>query len=81
MKPQKTPRIPLAAAVRAYVFERDQYTCRVCGSKENLAIDHIIPLAQGGTNDISNFQTLCQTCNGRKGDRIISDMPRHFSSD
>jgi 5-methylcytosine-specific restriction enzyme A len=81
MLPQKTPRIPISPAVRSYVFDRDGHQCRICGATENLAIDHIIPLAQGGTNDISNFQTLCQSCNSRKGARITPENQRHFSSE
>lgn len=32
-----------------------------------LSIDHIIPKSLGGTNDISNLETLCTTCNTKKG--------------
>src|SRR3989442_5328086 len=35
-------------------------SCVVCESKRNLAIDHIVPLSQGGTNAISNLQVLCE---------------------
>lgn len=35
-----------------------------------LDMDHIVPLFLGGTNDISNFQTLCSSCNSRKGHKL-----------
>lgn len=41
--------------------------CRVCGSKENLTFDHIVPRAFGGSNEITNITILCDTCNNTKG--------------
>ncbi len=35
-------------------------SCAVCGSKRDLAIDHIVQLSHGGTNAISNLQVLCE---------------------
>ncbi|MFN3361388.1 MAG: HNH endonuclease [Pseudanabaenaceae cyanobacterium] len=64
-----TKRVPIPAAVREYVCQRDGYRCCSCGSTQNLTIDHIIPLAKGGTNDSSNLQTLCRSCNCRKNGR------------
>jgi 5-methylcytosine-specific restriction protein A len=29
-------------------------------------IDHIQPLVDGGTHDMSNLQTLCQSCHSKK---------------
>ena len=56
--------------VRDYIFNRDKYRCVGCGSSRNLTIDHIIPLAKGGSGDISNLQTLCWDCNQRKADNL-----------
>lgn len=55
-------RQPLPAATRDRVLRRDQWTCQACGGtrchNNNLEIDHIIGLAEGGTNNDANLQTL-----------------------
>ncbi len=74
-------RIVIPAVVREYILERDGFRCRSCGKappEVELQIDHIIPIAQGGSNDISNLQTLCKTCNRRKRDRLDPRFRRHF---
>ncbi|MFP5274858.1 HNH endonuclease [Coleofasciculus sp.] len=80
---KKTPRIPIPPEVRNYVFERDNYKCKSCGKTHldtQLQIDHIIPLARGGQNDISNLQTLCRSCNLKKKHHLDPRFRRHFSS-
>ena len=52
--------------IRFKVYEKDGYRCRKCGSKNNLEIDHIIPIARGGKSTFDNLQTLCHDCNQRK---------------
>ena len=52
---------------RNAIFKRDGYRCRRCGSYEQLSIDHIVPRSKGGTDDLRNLQTLCHSCNARKG--------------
>ena len=61
---------PISNQVRLQVFEKDQWACVRCGVDANLTIDHITPLAHGGTNDFDNLQTLCRACNGRKKDKL-----------
>lgn len=41
--------------------------CLCCGSRKKLTIDHVVPISQGGTDDIENLQLLCRSCNSRKG--------------
>ena len=51
------------------VFGTHECVCPCCGSTSDLTIDHIIPLARGGTHAIGNLQILCRKCNSRKGAR------------
>ncbi|MFB2974680.1 HNH endonuclease [Microseira sp. BLCC-F43] len=78
----KTPRIPIPPEVRKYVFNRDNYQCKSCGKTQQeteLTVDHIIALARGGSNDISNLQTLCSRCNQQKKHHFDPRFRRHFS--
>ena len=43
--------------------------CSTCGSTKDLTLDHIIPLARGGTNDQSNARVLCRKCTPTNGSR------------
>lgn len=54
-------------AVRWAVWLRDNFTCKRCGARWNLSVDHIIPESKGGTLEQSNLQTLCKVCNSKKG--------------
>lgn len=79
----KTPRIRIPPEVRKYVFQRDRYQCQSCGKTTlvtKLTIDHIIPLARGGQNDISNLHTLCFSCNQQKTDKTDPRFRRHFET-
>ncbi len=51
------------------ILERDFYRCRYCNSHIDLAIDHVIPVIQGGDNSESNLVACCRQCNSRKGGR------------
>lgn len=40
--------------------------CEVCGTTEDITIDHIIAITNGGTNDPSNLRYLCRKHNSSK---------------
>ena len=39
--------------------------CQYCGSKNNLCIDHYIPVSKGGDSMRSNLIRACINCNSR----------------
>jgi len=47
--------------------------CVYCGSKDNIEIDHVLPLSRGGRNSIGNMQPLCMTCNRSKGNKTMME--------
>lgn len=56
--------------LRFEVFKRDNFTCKYCGRIPPVAIlevDHIIPVCEGGKDDMSNYLTACFDCNRGKG--------------
>lgn len=62
----------ISKRTRTRIMERDGFKCRRCGagpSDARLVVDHIIPVAKGGTAHETNLQTLCQPCNAGKSDR------------
>ncbi len=61
----------IPSAVKREVWQRDQGKCVVCGSKDNLHFDHIIPISKGGSSLVaSNIQLMCARHNLDKRDRI-----------
>lgn len=59
----------ISTSKKREVIQRDK-KCLNCGSIENLTVDHIVPISKGGTNVLVNLQTLCESCNFRKGNQI-----------
>jgi hypothetical protein len=61
-------------SLRELTFRKYGRQCMRCSSVENLAIDHIYPVAfyPSRREDESNLQVLCQSCNSSKGTKIKS---------
>ena len=52
------------------LFEEQEYKCVYCGNKykyHELEIEHMIPKALGGQDNIRNCQLACKSCNQAKG--------------
>lgn len=56
------------AEIRA-LLQAQNYQCAYCKRRAKLTEDHIIPLLQGGRDDIANICMACQRCNCQKSDR------------
>ena len=49
--------------IKAYILIRDKYTCQCCKTKKGtLHVHHIIYRSKGGSDEIENLITLCETC-------------------
>ncbi len=64
----------LSKETRAYVRDRNGFTCQMCGvaagdvhpddgRKARLHIGHILEKSQGGTDEPENLRALCSLCN------------------
>lgn len=68
----KRKREPVGLSKRYEVMKQDGFQCVLCGNSgkdAQLEIDHITPVASGGTNLKNNLQTLCFKCNRGKRDK------------
>lgn len=69
-------RKPLPLDLRYSILQRDNHRCVVCGASPSkdtsvtLEVDHISPVAKGGSDSPDNLRTLCHACNQGKKDKI-----------
>lgn len=78
----------ISKEVRAYVLDRNGFTCQMCGAvagephpydssrKTRLHIGHIVDKTMGGTDDPSNLRALCSVCNEGAANLTL-DRPSH----
>lgn len=66
------------ARVKEILVARDRGKCAQCGTDitqelhGDQHIDHMIPIVQGGCNDLVNLQLLCASCNRKKAARSLN---------
>ena len=57
------------------LLEKAGWKCQICGKSLTLAeahVDHIIPFSKGGKTSPENLQILCEECNKKKSNKIIT---------
>ena len=67
----------LSGTLKYEVLKRAKFRCELCGisaEEKALEVDHIVPRRHGGTDEISNLQALCYSCNAMKRDRDDTDF-------
>jgi ATP adenylyltransferase len=67
----------ISGTVQYEVLTRAKFRCELCGTLDGdkaLQVDHIVPRNHGGSDDISNLQALCYSCNAMKRDRDDTDF-------
>jgi 5-methylcytosine-specific restriction endonuclease McrA len=59
------------------LFKRDRHTCCYCGGvfrDSELTREHIVPTSRQGEDKWSNVASACSSCNGLKGNRLLSEI-------
>lgn len=78
----------VTAGTKKLVAGKQRYTCKAnvsgyaCPLKgapfdeAGYEVDHIVPLSEGGSNDVSNLQALCLMCHRVKSNRASAGKPK-----
>jgi len=71
----------VSGTLKYEVLKRARFRCELCGvpaDEKALEVDHIVPRNKGGTDDVTNLQALCYSCNAMKRDRDDTDFRTRF---
>lgn len=67
----------ISGTLRYEVLKTAKFRCELCGISADvraLEVDHIVPRSKGGSDDLTNLQCLCYSCNAMKRDRDDTDF-------
>jgi 5-methylcytosine-specific restriction endonuclease McrA len=62
------------SALLVAIYERDNGRCRLCDKELKLKskeckLNHVVPVEQGGPDEIFNLQLSCESCDKQRGKR------------
>ncbi len=64
--------------LRHYILHRDNWQCRYCDKpsteKNQLELDHVVPVSRGGPSVVSNLVAACHRCNQKKDNQSVEDF-------
>lgn len=81
VKRVRDSRRPISAALRKSILVRDGYRCARCLSPGPLDVHHKIPVSEGGSDDPTNLETLCEPCHVGEHSSPLSLLKRRFPKD
>lgn len=80
--PQRGSKDWIEPLVRLSLYERDSWSCHLCGEAVNRdahfndddapSLDHLLPRSQGGTHEHSNLKTAHRLCNSTRRDALLT---------
>jgi 5-methylcytosine-specific restriction endonuclease McrA len=65
--------------MRQYILKKFDYKCAECGSREDLEVDHVHEVFDGGESKEENLQALCHKCHLKK--TLLSKFKRNHGSE
>ena len=81
-RPRPGVRIVWPRGWREQLLREQRGLCMYCRASVKLTshIDHMVPVNQGGSNELANLQVLCAGCNLRKSDRTDEQFRYRYRS-
>lgn len=78
----KIKRKQFSQTERIKIYNKSKGRCAICGKfipYDSFTVDHIVPLAKGGTNEMNNLQAACGVYNLIKQDILPEDLMKKLT--
>lgn len=75
--------VAVGKKLRFEVFKRDGFQCQYCGRTPPTVVlncDHVIPVCEGGPDEMDNLITACFDCNSGKGGTPLNVIPEKLAA-